>query len=131
MPTQKIGDVELDERELAQIGKSAYELLKPAARLHDVPHVATTITEQEAVDHDFAEMSHMIIAAYLARATTLKDAAEAQKREDAKMTDDKEKVDAIEIPPTEEGGPVVTPFEVEEEEAEPAEEEEAEEEAKA
>lgn len=71
MATTKIGDIELDTSELAQIGKSAFELLGPAARVHDVPNLANTKTEQAAIDRDFAEMAHAVIAAWMARGGAL------------------------------------------------------------
>jgi hypothetical protein len=78
MATTKFGEIEFDDAELAQMGRTALEPLGPLARLHDLPSVTLNKTEAATVDREHAEMVRMIWAALMAKGVQFKKAAKGK-----------------------------------------------------
>jgi hypothetical protein len=78
MATTKFGEIELDDTELAQMSKTAFETLGPLARFHDLPSVRLNKTEAATVDRELAGAAAMIIADFMAKGGSSKKVTRAK-----------------------------------------------------
>jgi hypothetical protein len=75
MATTKFGEIELDDTELAQMGRTALETLGPLARFYDLASFNPNKTEAAAIQREHAQLAEMIIAAFMAKGGSSKKAA--------------------------------------------------------